>query len=56
MKKVLIFGINGYLGGLSAAGLYREGWEVDGLGTTENVDKNLINIVKNYIQIKVSIF
>ncbi len=52
MKKVLIFGINGYLGGLSAAVLYREGWQIDGIGTTKNIDKNLYNIVKNYTQIK----
>ena len=52
MKKVLIFGINGYLGGLSAAALYNDGWEVDGVGTTEHVDKNLNKMVVKYIRIK----
>ena len=52
MKKILIFGVNGYLGGLSAAALYFDGWQVDGVGTTKQVDKNLLNLVENYFQIK----
>lgn len=52
MKKILIFGVNGYLGGLSAAALYFKGWQVDGVGTTNQVDKNLLNFVKSYFQIK----
>ena len=52
MKKILIFGVNGYLGGLSAAALYLDGWQVHGIGTTKQVDKNLRNLVENYFQIK----
>ncbi len=52
MKKVLIFGVNGYLGGLSAVALFRDNWQVHGIGTKKHVDKNLSNIVKKYFQIK----
>ena len=52
MKKVLIFGINGYLGGLSATALHCKGWQIHGIGTTKKVDRNLSKIVHNYVQIK----
>lgn len=52
MKKILIFGVNGYLGGLSAVALNKQGCKIDGIGTTKQVDPNLRSIVDNYIQIK----
>ena len=52
MKNILIFGVNGYLGGLAASALYLDGWQVDGVGTTKKVDEKLLNSVENYFQIK----
>ena len=52
MKNFLIFGVNGYLGGLAASALYLDGWKVDGVGTTKKVDEKLLKSVENYFQIK----
>ena len=45
MKNILIFGVNGYLGGLAASALYLDGWQVDGVGTTKKVDEKLHSIM-----------
>ena len=52
MKKILIFGVNGYLGGLAAVALHHKGLSVHGIGTTKQVDSNLLNKVDNYTQIR----
>lgn len=51
MKRVLILGINGYIGGLSAEALSHLGFIVDGVGTVPFVDPKL-GFVDKYFQIQ----
>lgn len=50
MRKVLIFGINGYLGGLAASALGTKGYCVDGVGTTEVMDEGLRGQIHKYFK------
>lgn len=52
MKKVLVAGVNGYLGGIIANHLYANGFCVDGIGTTKFEDQRLSLVVNNYFQLQ----
>ena len=51
MKNVLIFGVNGYLGGLAAEVLDQNNYRVDGVGTTDQIDDALVDHVFQYFKI-----